>query len=193
MHSKFKKFLALPAALLLSVGIWGCENQSDPISPLLQSGDEGTVVMDVIGQSYTVVREGSSAYEKATFVIGPDDNGELVIGRHTLTVPEGAVSVPTTFTMVKPWGRDLEFSLTATATGANGETIDVGGNGFLKPVTLTANYTGSTIPMNEESLVVAWLRPDGIIEVQETVVNTSEKTVSSELSHFSAYVIATPN
>ncbi|HET7274664.1 MAG TPA: hypothetical protein VFI91_05765 [Longimicrobiaceae bacterium] len=191
MHRKLMKLLTIPAVLLISVGLWGCNDSTDPISPLLRGAEESTILFSVVGQSYRVIKDGTSSYEKVSFVIGPDDSGDLHIGSHTLSVPEGAVTEPTVFTMVKPYGKDLEFSLSATRTDSTGAVIDVGARGFHAPVTLTASF--EKVSMNlDRSLVIAWLRPDGLIEVQETRIDTASKAASADLWHFSEYVIATP-
>ncbi|HEX6693403.1 MAG TPA: hypothetical protein VF035_01745 [Longimicrobiales bacterium] len=115
--------------------------------------------------------------------------GLLEVLDHTLTVPKGAVTQPTLFTMrVAPTTR-VEVELKAELETKDG-LIDVGSQGFLKPVELELSYAHATNVRYPSRLKIALLNDDGTIkEILPSTVDTKQKTVTAKLPHFSRYVL----
>lgn len=108
--------------------------------------------------------------------------GVLELDGHSLTVPAGAVSMPTLFTLTVVPGDDIVVDLRAidVATG-----LDVGGRGFALPVQLALSYAGSTVSDPSRLVIVRILA--GGDEVLPTTVDTTRRVAWTDLDHFSRY------
>ena len=169
-------------ALALTVAMVGCDNVQD--TALLGPGSSSDVLIVTTDENgYTTATETEPEVGVVTAVIG-ENGGELNIGKHKLSVPAGAVTAPTTFSMEKFPGV-IRVNLTATRLLLN----DVGAAGFLKPVRLTFSFENvSNIDDGELSKVeVFWMKADGTIEAQQSAVDHATKTVQANLNHFSIY------
>jgi hypothetical protein len=108
---------------------------------------------------------------------------------HTISIPRGAVSDPTIFTMIQIPGRTLEVYLTALSIDSRGRIVNVGVNGFRTPVTLTLNYAAvSRLPVAENRLVIL-RRLRGGYEALPTQVDARRKNLTADLDHFSGYIM----
>lgn len=180
MRGNFKSMLTLAALAL--IGLAGCENASQPFGP------------EPVGPALSLEASGSISW---TILDGPEEiggthaligaeGGELRLGNQTLIVPAGAVDAPTLFTM-KKGGSKLRVTLSASRLEYN----DIGAAGFAKPLDLIFSYGNvASLPGDPEDLVIVWIRPDGTYEPQPTTVDTTAKTVTGEISHFSDYAMA---
>lgn len=110
--------------------------------------------------------------------------GLLNLGNHSLLVPAGAVTEPTTFSMELLKSEYVMVDLTATRRG-----VDVGEKGFEKPVTITLSYDGLRIK-DPSKLFILRVNENGQHEKLPSKVDTKKKTVSAELDHFSKYAMA---
>ena len=136
--------------------------------------------------------------EDSTVVAIDSAGGELKLGPHMLTVPAGAVTAPTVFTMrlvrQDEGASYVEVDLSAHRLGANGSPVAVGTPAapFLKPLNLKLNYSMLVETPAAERLVVAYLvdhRASGALEKQPTVVAQNSKWVIAKLTHFSRYAV----
>lgn len=185
MNRKLMKFSAL-SALALSLVMWGCDSLSE--SALTGPGDlSENLIVKTNGDGYTTARETNPSVGVVSAVID-QNGGKLILGKHYLLVPAGAVSGPTTFTMTKP-SDALKVELTATRLLGN----DVGSAGFAVPVKLGMSYHDASDIPDPTLLKVRWAKLDGTFEIQPSVVDVHGKTVVGTLSHFSAYDIGFPN
>jgi hypothetical protein len=148
-------------------------------------------------QDYTLVKAPLISLSEVSIsgLIGVQ-GGQITLLGHTLTVPAGAVDQPTLFALtVLPTGY-IEVDLEASLRSLLGGLLDVGGDGFLKPVPVTLSYAAGTNVSDPRRLVI--LRVNSLLgyskyEVMPSRVNLTGKTVSTELDHFSRYVIAMPH
>ena len=194
-----RSFKALLVALLLATPILSsCSESVDPTStaPVVQPQDG--LISDLLGIVGDVVGLAG------TIITGPDANGAAVeqwIGSgggtlstaaYTLTVPSGAVSQSTRFRITPTNTGAYAVDLSAHRKGGllNLSLIEVGSKGFAKPVTLTIKYANATNVEDPKGLVIIYIRADGSVETQSTVINTTTATANSALSHFSRYAMA---
>lgn len=186
--------IALLAGL---VAFAGCDRSSNPESPLAPQFVSGSNSGSGYGYSYSknysvkLVNEPmlSTGDLQVSKLIGLNGGSISLLG-HTLTVPAGAVTVPTLFTMANlPLTPSIDVEVTATVTDLVGRVIDVGSFGFDKEVTLTLSYSRATNLSGSSRLWICYVGPDGLIELNSSV-NTKSKTVSTRLNHFSKYAMA---
>ena len=120
--------------------------------------------------------------------------GTIQLLGHKLTIPAGAVLQPTLFSLiVLPTGH-VEVHLTAISTNWLGMVLNVGKQGFKKPVKVTLTYERSTNVADPSTLII--LREKGLFgqpEPMPSTVDTATKTVTADLDHFSRYFIAFPD
>ena len=187
MRNALKKLAGiLPlAAVFLALG--ACED-GGPTQPGLRPAAEEGVVYNSSGTRFVVVKENDTNVGVVTGVIG-SSGGRLILGKHELNVPRGAVSGPTTFTMTKIDGDHIRVRLTATQLTLN----DVGSKGFAVPVTLSLSWeNAASLPEDVASLLIAWIRPDGVAVTQSTTVEVQGHRARADLSHFSEYALVHP-
>lgn len=115
--------------------------------------------------------------------------GELRIAGHTLSVPRGAVTVPTLFSMRVIRNGYIEVDNSALLRGLLGRVLDVGERGFNRPVTVELSYARATNVTDPTRLKIMRLNPDGRHEILPSVVDLERKTVSAQLDHFSRYCV----
>ena len=100
--------------------------------------------------------------------------------RHSITIPKDALP------------RDMEITISEPADNHGiASAVEFGPSGlaFSKEVTITVEYKDSDVPQGytAEALRLLALEGDEYVEVQGSVVNTLEKTVSGKVSHLSIY------
>jgi hypothetical protein len=214
MSRRFLKSVAF-AAVALSLATISCENSpTDPTQPeitapaaqltpptdvaasLNSTGgyffvvqpEESTSSGGLLGGLLSFTKQTLDSVLELTKIIGLR-GGELSLNRHTLDVPRGAVLVPTAFTMKTNASGPVQVELRATIGFLFG-ILDVGSNGFLKPVELSLSYAKATNVSYPSHLKIALLNDDGSIrEILPSVVDTQKKTVSAKLPHFSRYAM----
>lgn len=134
---------------------------------------------------------------KLSKLIGVEGGTISLLGA-TVVVPLGAVSEPTLFTVtLLPTGY-VEVDLGATTVSLLGGILDVGGKGFEKLIPVSLSYERATNVSSAKASQIKVLRVHGLLgyksfEVMPSKVNTSTKTVHTELDHFSRYLLAVPD
>ncbi|HEX6134102.1 MAG TPA: hypothetical protein VFZ24_09065 [Longimicrobiales bacterium] len=116
--------------------------------------------------------------------------GVLELLGHSITVPPGAVTEPTMFTMTVIQDGYIEVDLTATPKSllrrlfswSNPQDVQ-----FAVPVELSLTYERATNVTDPTRLKIMRLLPDGRHEILPSTVDTVNKTVTAELDHFSRY------
>jgi hypothetical protein len=186
------------ATILAGSLIAGCDPAGSRVSPSPTEPQEllGGLLGGNKVQGYTLVKAPLLSLEDLSIsgLIGLQ-GGQLTLLGHTLTVPAGAVSQPTLFVLtVLPTGY-VEVDLEASLTSLLGGLLDVGSRGFAKPVPVTLSYAAGTNVSDPRRLTI--LRVNSLLgygkyEVMPSRVNLTAKTVTTELDHFSRYVIAMP-
>ena len=102
------KRLSAVSALALAVFAWGCENVGEVTQPSPRPG--GQVYSTADGSRYMVAKERDPNVGAVTAIIG-EAGGKLILDRHELWVPQGAVSGLTTFTLSKSDSDNLRVRL----------------------------------------------------------------------------------
>lgn len=115
--------------------------------------------------------------------------GLLSILGHSIYVPADAIDGVALFSLQVENDGYIEVDLSATRISLLG-LIDIGSQGFDKPVTLTLSYARATNVEDPDDLVILRRLPDGGFEELPTTVNKRNKTVSAKLDHFSGYCMA---
>jgi len=190
--------LAFVPVLLLAVT--ACEQVGDPTAAVAPSSAQpllGALLGGESVQSYTLVKDpllpGITQSVSTGSLIGLSGGSISLLG-HTLTVPAGAVTSPTLFTLtVLPTGY-VEVDLLATVNSLLG-VLDFGSKGFAKPVPVTLTYSRATnvaSPSKLKVLRIKSLLGYGQYEVMPSTVDTYKKTVTAPLDHFSRYTLAYP-
>ena len=118
-------------------------------------------------------------YAPSKATIGPD-GGSISAGPHTLVIPAGALSEPTTITMTAPTGR-----------GVNAVEFAPAGLQFARPASLTMSYAncnllGSLLPKR-----IAYTTSSlDVLYYILSLDNIFSKRVTGQVNHFSNYAIA---
>lgn len=192
MRSFWKRLWVLP--VLVVTALVGCEvGNRSPMEVLPAS--QPVLSEQTVGSNYTLVEESLPEITEAvsaSTLIGASGGRVELLG-HSLSVPAGAVTEPTLFTLtVLPTGY-VEVDLRATVTSLLGEAIDVGGEGFRKPVTVSLTYSRATNVPDPSRLTVVWKKTGyDNLQAVHSKVNVEKQTVTAELGHFSEYILAYP-
>jgi formylglycine-generating enzyme required for sulfatase activity len=112
----------------------------------------------------------------------------------TVIVPQGAVSVPATFTINRESNITIPIQTTDAVVDKNNiYTITLKGDTLSKPVRVTIPYSASIIPpgYGEENLAVVHFSGSDW-EILQGVVNTQNKTITFETQKFSSFVAGVP-
>lgn len=164
--SKITWVLFVATALLASC-------KKDPVN---QGGTKSTPITST---------RGTTTGAAATKTIGAA-GGDLTSadGRITLSVPAGAVSSNTTFS-IQPIKNTLD-----TNNAKPGYRLLPEGVNFSKPVQLVFHYDDLDLKgTGENYLRIAWQRPDGSWKAEPTSLNKAGKTVTVSTMHFSDWTV----
>lgn len=118
------------------------------------------------------------------------DGGVLSLLNHGLTVPAGAVSESTLFSMTVLQDGYIEVELTATPKSLLSRLFfwrQVEEVNFKVPVELSLSYANATNVTDPSRLKIMRVNPDGRHEILPSIVDTESKTVTADLDHFSRY------
>jgi hypothetical protein len=196
MFRLIKKLALLPVLLL---AITACD-QAGELSPATPAAPDASLSRLLGGTAggYTLVRDpllpGLTKALSTGTLIG-FGGGQVSLLGHTLTVPAGAVSQPTLFTLtVLPTGY-VEVDLLGTLNTLFG-VLDVGSKGFQKPIPIALTYERATNVRDPGELTV--LRVQSLIgygkyQVMPSQVDRATRKVTTELDHFSRYTLAYPD
>ena len=122
------------------------------------------------------------------------DGGVLALLDHVLTVPAGAVTEPTIFSMTVLQNGYVEVELTAVPKSLLSSLFfwrKIEEVKFAKPVELTLSYARATNVEDPSRLRIMRVNPDGNHEILPSTIDLEKKTVSAELDHFSRYCMIT--
>jgi hypothetical protein len=194
MKRSIRVFLA--ALLVATPLLAGCADTTGPSAPettLTAQPQAGLLdgLLGVVGGLLTGVLNilsGPDANGSETSAWIGSGGGTIKTAAYTLTVPKGAVTSNTLFELEPANDGTYKVQLTATRNGLLG-TINVGAQGFRKPVLFTVSYAKATGVTDARKLAIVYLRSDGKFELTATSVNTKAKTVTSSLPHFSKYAL----
>lgn len=189
------KALLVAALVATPLLLSSCNEQTDPTSASVVVEPQDGLIGDALDGLLRLA---------GSLIIGPDANGDavtkwigasggtLTTAAYTLTVPAGAVSESTRFRIEPTNTGTYSVDLSAhTKGGLLGlSLVEVGSKGFAKPVSLTMTYANARNVRSAADLVIIYIRSDGTIELQTSIVNTTAKIVTSPLSHFSKYAMA---
>lgn len=120
------------------------------------------------------------------------DGGVLSLLNHVLTVPAGAVSEPTLFSMTVLQNGYVEVELTATPKSLFSRLFfwrTVEEVTFKVPVELALSYANATNVTDPSRLKIMRVNPDGRHEILPSTVDPASKTVTADLDHFSRYCL----
>lgn len=192
------KTLVTSGALVVALLVWGCEQATDPaVQPQqveVEAADKllGGVVGgltgklglgDLAGLDPVIATVDAVVDGLVTAIVG-SDGGVLELGDHVLTVPAGAVSEDTRFTMRMVSGGGIQVELHATKETTN----DVGESGFDRPVRIALSYANTDAGDPEDLVIV---RVDGEEPLDTRVSTDGTSTVWAEVDHFSRYLLCT--
>jgi hypothetical protein len=119
-------------------------------------------------------------YDSTTQTIGVE-GGSLSVGPHTLVVPPGALDEPTAITMVLP----------TNLGGVNAVQFQPAGLEFRTPAALTMSYANCSLLGNLLPKRIAYTTDNlQILSYLLSLDNLLSETVTGQVKHFSAYVIA---
>ena len=179
------------AVLALMFALAGCEGRGESGLLLEPKHESEQVLISWKSRSgYTVVRETEESVGSVEAVIGRT-GGKLVLGKHVLIVPAGAVPAGTRFRIEKEDGDHVRLHLTASRFSEN----DIGRRGFARPVKLILSYEdAANVNLVSASLLqVMYVRPDEKVEALPSTVDFRNRSVATELRHFSEYAIGWPS
>jgi len=118
-------------------------------------------------------------YASATGTIGPL-GGVLRAGPHSLAIPPGALTAPTTITMTAP-----------TGLGANAVKFEPEGLQFNTPAALTMSYANCSLLGKLLPKRIAYTDDNlNILSYLLSLDNLFSKRVTGKVNHFSDYMIA---
>lgn len=118
-------------------------------------------------------------YASDTETIGPL-GGVLRAGPHTLVIPPGALTVPTTIRMTAP-----------TGLGVNAVKFEPEGLRFITPAALTMSYSNCSLLGKLLPKRVAYTDDNlNILSYLLSLDNLFSKRVTAKVNHFSDYVVA---
>ena len=164
------------------------DNGRAPESPLAPALHDYTTDTD-----YTPVRDllplSVSLSDLTTSKLIGISGGTVTLLGHSINVPSGAVVTPSIFTIVVLSTGYVEVSLLELVPNLLGGLKSIGEYGFLKPVTLSLTYSRSPDPIDPSRLVILYNNGTSV-QPLATTVNTTTKTASAQLKHFSKYCLA---
>lgn len=160
-----------------------------PISPTA-SADRGPFAAPRPDDDLTLIRESlprslpALQVSRVISVLG----GSVSLAGHSLSIPAGAVTLPTVFTLtLMPTGH-VDVELTGVLTSLLGRDVDVGAAGLRRPASLTLTWARASNVDDPHRLRIARVAND-VTELLATDVDSGSRTVSTALEHLSRYVL----
>jgi len=167
----------LIAPVLLLVAALACTDRT-PTSVPAAPAPEASLIGALLGPT-GLLKCSSLPYASSTQTIGPL-GGTISAGPHTLVVPPGALTAPTTITMTVP-----------TGLGVNAVKFQPEGLRFLTPAALTMSYANCSLLGKLLPTRIAYTDAHlNIISYLLSLDNLLSKYVTGKVNHFSDYVIA---
>lgn len=197
-----RSFLRLAPLLALVVGLFACDDtrpRAFPLDPqVVPSFEESESEED----AEKVTEDGYTGPTRAAAWIG-SSGGSLSLAGHSLVVPEGAVSGSMCFTLELGTGDYVDVQLHAweMESSEGCEVEEDGEEGwkgtlwtgeFEVPVALSLTYSRANNVSDPSDLVVAWQKTSTDMDLLPSQVDPAAETVSTQLDHFSDYILAFP-
>jgi len=137
---------------------------------------------DLIGsllQATGLLKCSDLPYDSTTQVIGPA-GGTLSVGPQSLFIPAGALTEPTTITMVQPTGDKV-----------NAVRFQPEGLQFNKPASLTMSYANCNLLGSLAPKHIAYVDANlSILYYLLSIDNLFSRKVTGQVNHFSEYAMA---
>ncbi|HEX7089830.1 MAG TPA: hypothetical protein VF192_06820 [Longimicrobiales bacterium] len=195
MHHR-TMLLRVVLALALGLVLTACHGDETIVGPSASPqapAPQATMATDPDGNTYTIIEGPPLGLPLQLTRLISLEGGTLSLLGHTLVVPKGAVTSPTLFTMLVGLNGHVEVHLTALVPTLF-RILNIGEQGFRKPVRLTLSYANARNVEDPNDLVIVyvpgWWGYDRVEPLPSTV-DTTRKTVTAELDHFSRYAMAT--
>lgn len=201
MNTTWRRFTT---ALALALTLGACSDAD----PLMQSSASPSFSdgISADGQKWKIAKEATSGpgekYKEVEILpLSSNPNqrsGTIGIDGHLIVIPEGAVLVPTLFTMkisrADSLGvRKILVELKAWQKDDKGDyKISVGHLGFLKPLPLRLSYDKMVDAVDPTRLNILWAKSSSDVEVQSTTLSSNGRFLEAKLTHFSPYAIGWP-
>ena len=190
-----RSVVAIAATLILASCADSAGPESESVSPVQpQAGlisDALNLLKAPPPSEYTLITEPTLLGDLDLSKLIGLNGGTITVAGITLTVPKGAITVPTLFTVAALPTSVIDASLTATTTNLLGLVTDVGSIGFKKPVTITMSYARATNVKDPSKLFLVYYDyANNKLVKLPSVVDTRNKTVSAQVDHFSKYGMA---
>ncbi len=193
-------FLRSLAIFAVTFVLASCDSPQPGDSPLAPSAvqpqaglisDALTLLKAPPASSYKLITEPALLGDLDLSKLIGINGGTISIAGITLTVPKGAITIPTLFTVAALPTGVIDASLTATTTNLLGLLTDVGSIGFKKPVTITMSYARATNVKDPSKLFLVYYdySKNKLVPLKSTV-DTRNRTVSAQVDHFSKYGMA---
>jgi len=166
--------LFAPVLLLLALA---CSDRTPTSVPAAPAPD-ASLIGGLLGAT-GLLKCSDLPYASSTATIGPN-GGSLSAGPHTLVIPPGALSAPTTITMTAPRG-----------LGVNAVKFAPEGLRFATPATLTMSYSNCSLLGKLLPKRIAYTDDNlNILSYLLSLDNLLSARVTGKVNHFSNYVVA---
>lgn len=168
-------FLTALAVVLLALP--GCRERGTPASP-----DSGNLLG--FGSGTTLIACPNNTEQTTTALIDPLLGGVLSVQDASITIPPGALSLPTVITLTVPVTPYARVDITA---------LDVEHLLFNKPVTVTIDYDRCERPALDSMSLDAWYLSPLLGTPIEKMPSTDDKSVhvvTFTTGHLSSYALA---
>ena len=180
-----RRFSPSVLALLLLAGV-GC-TASDTTAPLSPSSDQQpsfglvdgltSTVVGTLGTATDLLTCSPQPYKSVTQTIGPA-GGTIVIGKHQLVIPQGALTAKTTITAEQVRG------------STNSLRFSPEGLRFEKSAMLTISYDNCLVTLLKKQIVYT----NESLSILELLTKSKDYSkydyVTSPIDHFSRYAVA---
>jgi hypothetical protein len=113
--------------------------------------------------------------------------GTLNLAGHSVHIPAGALTESAVVTLTLASNGYVEVEVTALKVSLLGRILNLGALGFKKPVSLTLTYAWASNVQDPSRLQIMRLKANGNHELLPSTVDTTRRTVTVQLDHFSRY------
>lgn len=167
----------LIAPVLVLVAALACSERTPTTAPVAPAPD-ASLIGGLLAPT-GLLKCSDLPYASDTETIGPL-GGVLQAGPHSLVIPPGALTAPTTITMTVP-----------TGLGVNAVKFQPEGLQFITPAALTMSYSNCSLLGKLLPKRIAYTDDNlNILTYLLSLDNLLSKRVTGKVNHFSDYVIA---
>lgn len=178
MRSRVSRAVLTCGAVALTLG---CASPSEPSAdrsalPVIPASPTQPGAA-LLGGPVSLLFCSPSKAAEASALIGPS-GGTLLVGRHSLTVPAGALSEPVLITATVP------------ASSVNQVDFEPEGLEFRQPARLTLSYGNCVFTGLLPKKIVYTTDLLAILQILPSFDNAVSRSVSADIGHFSRYAVA---